>query len=121
MLSVSDQLIQPELLDTLSPESTDARHSRRDLRVINFLMGNHRWIIRSVQARLRHQERLIEIGAGGGELCQKLAGRGMVTAGLDRWPGPGLTRASFGIVPTCACSAATRIIRRSSPTSSCII
>jgi 2-polyprenyl-3-methyl-5-hydroxy-6-metoxy-1,4-benzoquinol methylase len=90
MLSDANRLIQPELLDTLPPESTDARRSRRDLRVINWLMGNHRWIIRSVQPRLRHQERLVEIGAGSGELCQKLAGRGIAAAGLDRWPGPAL-------------------------------
>jgi len=81
-------LIQPELLDTLSPEGADARRSRRDLRMINWLMGNHRWIIRSVPPQMRHQERLVEIGAGGGELCRKLAGCGIAAAGLDRWPGP---------------------------------
>jgi hypothetical protein len=90
MLSDADRLIQPELLDTLPPESTDGRHSRRDLRVINWLTGNHRWIIRSVQPRLGHQERLVEIGAGSVELCQKLAGRGIAATGLDRWPGPAL-------------------------------
>jgi len=83
-----DRVLQPELLDTLSPDSDDARRSRRDLRVINWLMGNHRWIIRSLRSSLRPGECLVEIGAGGGELCRKLAARGIAAAGLDRWPGP---------------------------------
>jgi 2-polyprenyl-3-methyl-5-hydroxy-6-metoxy-1,4-benzoquinol methylase len=83
-----ERSLEPELLDTLPPESEAARHSRRDLRLINAVMGNHRWIVRTLLARLRPGERVLEIGAGGGELGRKLARSGIIADGLDRCPAP---------------------------------
>jgi 2-polyprenyl-3-methyl-5-hydroxy-6-metoxy-1,4-benzoquinol methylase len=83
-----ERTLQAELLDTLPPDSEAARHSRRDLRLINAVMGNHRWIVRTLRARLRPGERVLEIGAGGGELGRSLARAGIIADGLDRCPAP---------------------------------
>ena len=69
--------VRPELLDSLPGDDPAAIRSRRDLRLINFLMGNERWIMRQ-----RHDGGIIELGAGSGNLTQQLAGLGKVT-GLD--------------------------------------
>ena len=69
--------VLPEILDSLPGNDPEAGRSRRDLRLINFLMGNDRWVMR--------QEKLgamVELGAGAGELTRKLAREGKVT-GLD--------------------------------------
>ncbi len=44
---------QPELLDSLPPQHPDALHNRRDLRLTNRVMGNHRWLIRTLPPLLR--------------------------------------------------------------------
>jgi 2-polyprenyl-3-methyl-5-hydroxy-6-metoxy-1,4-benzoquinol methylase len=75
--------IQPELLDTLSPQHPDAVHSRRDLRIINRILGLHRWLEESLRSRLRPGERVLEIGAGTGELAVRLNRNGIPTDGLD--------------------------------------
>ena len=80
--------LQSELLDTLPPDHPEARHSRRDLRLINLVMGNHRWVSRTVTRALRDGERVLEIGAGTGELSQRLAVHGRIVAGLDLTPRP---------------------------------
>jgi hypothetical protein len=79
---------QPELLDTLPPEHPDAQHSRRDLHVINRIVGNHRWIGQKLPTLLRGNEPVLEIGAGTGELSRRLAARGVAVDGLDLWPRP---------------------------------
>ena len=80
--------LQSELLDTLPPDHPDALHSRRDLRLINLVMGNHRWMVRTVGGLLRDDECVLEIGAGTGELAQRLAASGHRVAGLDLAPQP---------------------------------
>lgn len=80
--------LQPELLDALPPEHPDAVHSRRDLRLINAIMGNHRWMARTLAGVLRDSERVIEIGAGTGELGRRLASAGRPADGLDLAPRP---------------------------------
>ena len=80
----------PELLDSLPPDHPDARHSRRDLRVINRLMGNHRWFARTLPPLLRDGERALELGAGTGELGVRLTARGVAVDGLDFNPRPEL-------------------------------
>ena len=82
------RILQPEILDTLSPDDPAALHNRRDLRIINALMGNHRWLERELRRRLRPGERVLEIGAGTGELGRRLAAAGMAVDGLDLWPRP---------------------------------
>lgn len=80
--------LQPELLDALPPEHPDAVHSRRDLRLINALMGNHRWMARTLAGVLHAGERTLEMGAGTGELGRRLAFAGRPADGLDLTPRP---------------------------------
>jgi len=63
------RLVQPELLDTLPPDDPLAIGSRRDLRRVNWWMGNHRIMRRALQCYLPGQRpgRLLEIGAGDGD------------------------------------------------------
>lgn len=85
------RLLVPEILDGLPPEDPEARRSRRDLRRINFLMGNERWIAR--QAR-RFPEAaakgISELGAGEGDLCRLLARTfpDVLVTGYDLLPRP---------------------------------
>jgi hypothetical protein len=84
--------VQPELLDQLAPNDPDAQHNRRDLRFFNAVMGNHRWIERVVNGHLRMGDRLLELGAGEGDLGLRLRKgwhtRRIPYAGLDLWPRP---------------------------------
>ena len=68
------RVVVPEILDELPHDHPDAIASRRDLRRVNFFMGNPRWVLR--QAR-RHGEirrrGITEIGAGDGRLAVRLA------------------------------------------------
>lgn len=67
--------IVPELLDHLPADDPEAVRSRRDLRRINFLMGNERWVCRTVKALdpAVVGRGIYEIGAGEGALTGKLA------------------------------------------------
>lgn len=87
-LHMSPRRLHPELLDSLPSDHPDARHSRRDLRVINRLMGNHRWFERTLPPLLHPGERVLELGAGTGELRQRLAAGGTDVTGLDLCPPP---------------------------------
>ena len=80
--------VEPEILDSLPPHHPDALHNRRDLRVTNFLMGNHRWLARTLPRVMQPHERALELGAGTGELMQRLGRDGLRVDGLDRWPKP---------------------------------
>jgi SAM-dependent methyltransferase len=80
--------LRPEILDSLAPDDPAAQRSRRDLRRINWAMGNPCWMVRTLRARLGAGERVLEIGAGTGDLGRRLIGQGMAVDGLDRWPRP---------------------------------
>jgi 2-polyprenyl-3-methyl-5-hydroxy-6-metoxy-1,4-benzoquinol methylase len=68
------RVVEPEIIDQLPPDHPDVVRSRIDLKVINFLMGNERWIARQIrefpEARAKG---VLEIGAGEGTLLEKLA------------------------------------------------
>ncbi len=71
---MSRRVVIPELLDHLPADDPEARRSRRDLRRINVMMGNERWACRAVSRftdLAGHS--IVEIGAGDGILCNKLA------------------------------------------------
>jgi hypothetical protein len=71
---VSPRIVIPELLDHLPTTDPEAQRSRRDLRRINFLMGNERWICRAIRPFSSLAGRgIVEVGAGDGMLCQQLA------------------------------------------------
>lgn len=80
--------VQAEILDGLAPEHPEAVASRRDLRVINRLMGGERWITREVRANRRPGERILDLGAGEGTLGRNLGVPESGLAGLDRGPRP---------------------------------
>lgn len=79
---------EPELLDSLPHDHPDAVHNRRDLRFINRLMRNRAWFERTLPAVLRSGERVLELGAGMGEMALRLNRRGIPVDGLDLWPRP---------------------------------
>lgn len=71
--SVLHRKVEPELLDSLPPDDLRAVRSRSELRWINALMGNERWILQQLK---KHRPYLtgtiVEWGAGEGKLCQKI-------------------------------------------------
>jgi len=72
--AVNQRVVIPELLDHLPADDPEALRSRRDLRRINFFMGNERWICREIRRFAEVAQRgIVEIGAGDGELCHRLA------------------------------------------------
>jgi len=80
--------LQPELLDALPSDDPAARHSRRDLRLVNAAMGNFRWFRRTLPALVRPAEPVLELGAGTGELACSLQRLPLPVDGLDRCPAP---------------------------------
>ncbi|WP_411845267.1 methyltransferase domain-containing protein [Roseibacillus persicicus] len=79
--------VVPEILDELDGSDPRALRSRRDLRLINALMGNERWIVREL-ARRASAGAIAELGAGHGELLQALAEKGWDCGGYDLQPKP---------------------------------
>lgn len=89
--------VLPEILDKLDPDDPRAVSNRRDLRRINALMGNWRWVARQLRSVVRPGMRVLEAGAGDGEmgrwLLRKIPVLGAASyIGLDRvgrpkdWP-----------------------------------
>ncbi|MBS0630413.1 MAG: hypothetical protein JSS11_00755 [Verrucomicrobia bacterium] len=79
---------QPELLDSLPPHHPDALHNRRDIHLTNRIMGNHRWLLRTLPPLLRPGDAALELGAGTGELAFGLQAAGLAIDALDLWPPP---------------------------------
>lgn len=68
------RLIQPEFLDTLSPDDPGAQRSRRDLWHINWCLRHHVIMARALQAQLdRTPGRITELGAGDGKFLLHVA------------------------------------------------
>ena len=82
------RILEPELLDSLPPDHPDALHNRRDLRLTNRILGNPGWFERTLPGLLRPAERVLELGAGTGELSLALARRQLPMDALDLWPQP---------------------------------
>jgi hypothetical protein len=83
-----NRTLQPELLDSLPVDHPAALHNRRDLRVLNRVAGNQRWMIRTLSRQLQPGEVALELGAGTGELGAELNRAGLAADGLDLWPRP---------------------------------
>jgi hypothetical protein len=88
LLPYMDRILEPEILDSLSPDDPAARRSRRDLRIINRVLGNERWFRRILRCHLRPGERVLELGSGMGEMGMALWGTGLAVDGLDLCPRP---------------------------------
>lgn len=85
-----ERRITPELLDHLAADHADAIASRRDLDVINRLMGNYRWFENEVRRHAPTGARFTEIGAGSGQLAKRLLKTGRIGSycAIDRMPCP---------------------------------
>ncbi len=85
--------MEPEILDSLAPDDPAAVANRRDIRILNQLMGNFNWFAR----RLAEQDGfdgILELAAGDGSLGRYLRDHGIVDReepclGLDLIPRPG--------------------------------
>lgn len=67
------RILTPEKLDHLPHEDPGAVRARRDLRRINYFMGNERWISSVIPGSSRH---ITEIGAGEGHFLSRLVRSG---------------------------------------------
>jgi len=70
------RIVLPELLDYLPESDPFAVQSRKDLRGINFLMGNERWVrscVRSLMERHSGECKVFELGAGSGALISSMS------------------------------------------------
>jgi hypothetical protein len=74
---LSERRVEPELLETYPIDHPDAVRGRADLRLVNAVMGNHRWIARTLRRVCRPGWRVTEIGAGDGALSRRLASEGI--------------------------------------------
>jgi hypothetical protein len=69
--------IKPELLETYPDDHPDAIEGRKELLLVNAIMGNHRWIVRTLRREVPKGWRVTEIGAGDGKLSLRLAKAGI--------------------------------------------
>ena len=61
------RIVKPEILDKLNPDDPAALHNRRDLRLFNRLMGNNRWMRRTLTHIVNPEDSVLELGAGVGD------------------------------------------------------
>lgn len=67
------RVVEEEWLDRLPPDDPAAVRSRADLRRINFVMGNGRWVTRAMRGFPQAVRKgVVELGAGDGELSLKM-------------------------------------------------
>ncbi len=90
--TVLERTVQPEILDSLPEDHPGAIRNRRDILLINRIMGNFRWFRRRMDAHLRPGESILEIGAGAGDLAlflnRERHGTNLHWSGLDTWSRP---------------------------------
>src|SRR6267154_2246173 len=72
-----ERCVEPEWLDQLPANDPGALSSRRDLRVLNFWMGNAGIVARALAsgAEAREAKRVTELGAGDGHFMLQVARR----------------------------------------------
>src|SRR4051794_13839798 len=68
--------LESELLDELPATDPDAMHSRRDLRRVNWFMGNARFVAKTLADNVgQPPAKVLEIGAGDGRFTLEVARR----------------------------------------------
>jgi hypothetical protein len=73
-LAPAARSVEPEWLDTLSSLDPRASHARRDLQLVNALMGNAGIVARALAQHLGHYaDSIAEIGAGEGAFLRAVA------------------------------------------------
>jgi hypothetical protein len=123
-----NRVICAEILDHLPADDPYALRARLDLRIVNALMGNIRWMRRALRYAVKNatipivtgKSSFIEIGAGDGRLCRKILGwfPDALVTGLDLAPRPtGLPKAIswrqgdlFDELPSCAGEALVGVL-----------
>ena len=85
-----DRVITPEILDSLDHQDPRAVSSRRDLLLIDSILGNSRWVTRTLAKFPNSSRGIVELGAGEGTLCNKISQSlpGSSVTGLDLIPRP---------------------------------
>ena len=85
-----DRVITPEILDSLDHRDPRAVRSRRDLLLIDSILGNSRWVTRTLANFPNASRGIVELGAGEGTLCNKIGQSlpGSSVTGLDLIPRP---------------------------------
>lgn len=90
---MKERLVIPEILDSLADDDPVAIRSRRDLVLINGLMGNYRWVARQIAKTSQDQvSEWVEVGAGDGQLATVLSdaeAAGRTITGMDLISRPG--------------------------------
>lgn len=74
------RVVEPELLETYPDDHPDAIASREDLLLVNAVMGNHRWMVRTLRRLYQHGWHITEIGAGDGALSMRFVESGICEA-----------------------------------------
>ena len=92
-----------EILDQLAPDDPRALRSRRDLRLVNRIMGHAGLLARALDAAVTPPLRLVELGAGDGTLLLRLA-----QSRAPRWPPAAVTLLDLQPTVTPATLAALR-------------
>ncbi len=78
----------------MTEDDPAALRNRKDITNFNALMGNFRWFHQNLQKRIRSSDRILEVGAGGGELSNYLERKHskrtipLKVDGLDLWKRP---------------------------------
>jgi len=68
--------VMPEILDTLPADDARAVRSRRDLKIINRIMGSLSLLLRGLDVAAQSEpHRIVELGSGDGSLMLRLAQR----------------------------------------------
>lgn len=75
-----NRIVAPEILETLADDHPDAVQGRADLLKVNWIMGNHAWMLRTLKRERKPGEHVCELGAGDGALSRKLLRHGICTA-----------------------------------------
>jgi Methyltransferase domain len=98
--------VVPELLDELAPDDPRALRSRRDLRLVNRIMGHRALLSRALETVVTSSPlQLVELGAGDGTLLLRLAQHH-----AHRWPKTAVTLLDSQPTVTPATLAAVRAV-----------
>lgn len=65
--------LEPEWLDELDPADARAKRARRELRLVNAIMGNAGFIARALAGSIAEGAKIADLGAGDGALMMRVA------------------------------------------------
>ncbi len=83
--------VSPEILDSLEPDDPRAIRNRREINRLNRMMGNHQWLLNSLQELVPEGSQIIDLGAGDITFYEHIKGQPILYSALDRVkPGPSI-------------------------------